>query len=364
MSNIRDERELLAKPGDTISETLTALKMTQAQLAERMGKTPSKINDIISGKEPLTRPTALALEKVLGIDAIFWLNLEMNYREKLSRLDQEEALLECMDWLAIQPTKELKKIGAIKSTKAGAEMANEFLRFYGVASPKQWEALYVNQYANANFRRSETHKTTLGAMAAWLRLGEIGMRGLELQEYDKDTFKDKLPQIKSLIREHPEDFATQLQELCAEAGVAVVYTMSILKAPVSGATRWIGGHPLIQLTDRYKSNDHFWFTVFHETGHIFLHGKKEIFIEDFEGYEQDEEKEKEANQFAIKWLFPADIEAEFTDDIDEKTIRKVARKYNTHPAIVVGRLQHLKKVPYSFGNDLKIKVVLDNVINF
>src|ERR1700727_2151017 len=115
MSNkLKDERELLSKPGDTILETIEYIKMSQAELAERMGKTPSKISDLIAGKEPITMATALQLEKVLGIDAQFWLNREMLYREKLSRLDQEEALTGYMDWLTIQPVKELKKFGYLK----------------------------------------------------------------------------------------------------------------------------------------------------------------------------------------------------------------------------------------------------------
>jgi len=40
------------------------VKMSQSELAERMGRTPSKINDLISGKEPITVATALQLEKV------------------------------------------------------------------------------------------------------------------------------------------------------------------------------------------------------------------------------------------------------------------------------------------------------------
>jgi len=66
-----------------------------------------------------------------------------------------------------------------------------------------------------------------------------------------------------LVKDHPEDYAIQLQAMCMEVGVAVVYTVNLPKAPISGAARWIGGKPLIQMTDRYKTNDHFWFTFFH-----------------------------------------------------------------------------------------------------
>jgi HTH-type transcriptional regulator/antitoxin HigA len=363
IEKLKDEKELLSKPGDTILETLEHIKMSQAELAERMGKTPSKVNDIISGKEPISVNTSLQLEKVLGIDAKFWLNREMLYREKLSRVQQEEALEECESWLASQPVKELKKWGYIKTERTSNAMIDEFLQFYGVAGPAQWESLYVNHFISSDFRKSGAHDTALGSMAAWLRIGEIEMRKFNLVNFSKELFKEHLKEIRKLVRPHPENFATLLQELCLQAGVALVYTMCIPKAPISGAARWVGGNPLIQLTDRYKSNDHFWFTFFHEAGHILLHGKKDVFMEEFDAFTKDEKKENEADEFANKWLLPDEFLEEIPNDITEKVIRKIARQYDTHPAIVVGRLQNKNIVPFWYGKDLKLKVVLDDVIN-
>lgn len=361
MNKLKDERDLLSKPGDTILETIEHIKMSQAELAERMGKTPSKINDLISGKEPITVATAFQLEKVLGIAAQFWLNREMIYREKLSRIEQEEALEQCKDWLKAQPLKELKACGYLKAEKIGPAMADECLKFYGVAAPTQWQALYVDQFVETNFRKSEAHQSTLGALAAWLRIGEIELQKLTLKAYNKDIFRSCLNEIRNLVRSQPEDFAQQLQKYCYDAGVALIYTICIPKAPVSGATRWIGGVPLIQMTDRYKTNDSFWFTFFHEAAHILLHGKKDVFIEDLKETISDPQKEQEADDFANKVLLPEDITKELPDSITEKDIRLIARKYNTHAAIVLARLQHLKILPYSFGNDMKMKVVLKNI---
>ncbi len=363
MSKLKDERELLSKPGDTILETLEHTKMSQVELANRMGKTPSKINDIISGKEPISLTTAFQLEKVLGIDAQFWINREMLYREKLSRLEQEEALEGSIDWLQMQPVKELKACGYLKTKKLGATMAEECLKFYGVAASTQWESLYVDKYVSASFRKSDAHKNTLGGFAAFLRIGEIEMIKRNLVSYDKAAFKQALLEIRDLVRPHPEDFALRLQELCTKAGVAVVYTICIPQAPVSGVVRWIGGNPLIQLTDRYKSNDHFWFTFFHEAGHILLHGKKDVFVENLTEFEGDSQKEVEADNFASKFLLPENAITELPTNITEKDIRNIARKYNTHAAIVLGRLQHLDKIPFSFGNSLRLKVYLDSFIN-
>ncbi|WP_025146871.1 HigA family addiction module antitoxin [Pedobacter jeongneungensis] len=363
-TNSRIERELLTKPGDTILETIEYLKMSQAELAERIGKTPAKVNDLISGKAPITVNTAMQLEKVLGIDMQFWLNREMHYREKLARIEQEEFLEQCLGWLREQPIRELQKFGYIKSEKIGTKMAEECLQFYGVASPIQWEKVYLEDYVHADFRKSDRHSSLLSSMAAWLRIGELRLRNVALPEFSKDTFKLKLKEIRNLIAHQPEDFPYLLKTLCESAGVALIYSHSLPKAPISGAARWVGGTPLIQITDRYKTNDHFWFTFFHEAGHILLHGKKDVFIEDFEGVDNNLEKEKEANDFARDWLLPDSFIDEMDDIYDERTIRRIAKTYSIHPAIVLGRLQNLQKVPHHFGANLKIRINLDYFIEY
>jgi addiction module antidote protein, HigA family len=89
-ANLILTKKLLSPPGDTIQETINAMGMRQNELAERMGKTESKINNIIKGKEPITVSTALKLELVLGIPAKFWLTRETNYREELAGVEQQE----------------------------------------------------------------------------------------------------------------------------------------------------------------------------------------------------------------------------------------------------------------------------------
>ena len=355
---LKAERELLSPPGDDILETIEHIKMSQVELADRLGKTASKVHDLITGKEPITYNTALQLEKVLGIDAQFWLNREMNYRTKLARIEQEEEMEETKEWLQQQPIKELKQCGYIKAERPGAAMVAETLEFYGVVDTDKWQSRYIDEYATAAYRKSEAHQTALGSIAAWLRIGELEMQKLQLPAYDKDSFKNVLEEIKKLVAEHPENFAKQLQQKCSKVGVAIVYTMCLPKAPVSGATRWFRANPLIQLTDRHKTNDHFWFTFFHEAGHVLLHGKKETFFEEYEGYKPNKVKEEEANRFAAKQLLPDKFEDELPFKIIEEDAETIAAKYNTHPAIVIGRLQHMGLVKYTFGNKYKVKVDL------
>jgi HTH-type transcriptional regulator/antitoxin HigA len=359
MTDKKEVNYSISKPGDTIVELLEYHKMTQAELGSRMGKTPSKINDIINGKEPITVNTALLLEKVLGPNpnAQFWLNRETLYREKLARLEEDQQMFQWISWAEQHPLREIKKCGFIIADK-GVEAVKQLLLFYGIASPKQWEIVCKPPNLSVNFRKSSFHQTSISALTAWLRIGELQAKSLRLPLFDKDKFRQILIEVKKLVTAHPENFAVLLRAMCAEAGVAIIYTRCLPKAPINGVARWVNGVPIIQLSDRYKTNDIFWFTFYHEAGHILLHGKKQTFLDSDTSSIVDQEKENEADRFASKYLLDDDFQNQLVFPITVDGIVRLAAIYKTHAGVVLGRLQKLKKVDYSFGNHLKKKISL------
>jgi transcriptional regulator with XRE-family HTH domain len=127
--------------------------------------------------------------------------------------------------------------------------------------------------------------------------------------------------------------------------------------PVSGITKWFGpGRALVMLSFRYKSNDHFWFTLFHELAHLLFHGKKLLFLEGWEDGLQMEQ-EAEADAWASNILIPANE----TKDLkilgdDSVKITEFACRLGIAPGIVVGRLQREGLIPWASGlNHLKVR---------
>jgi len=192
-------------------------------------------------------------------------------------------------------------------------------------------------------------------MSAWLRQGELQAKdeGLKIP-FNEKKLKATLPAMKQLMANDPDDFFFQLKALCRSCGIVLIATPTLPKAPINGATRWLRDTPVIQLSGRYKGYDNLWFNFFHEIGHILLHGKKDIFLENAGISDQDETKEKEADSFASDILLSRDEEYEFlrNSSFSEKVIIEAAKKYNTHPSILVGRLKHLKIMEYWQGQSL------------
>jgi plasmid maintenance system antidote protein VapI/Zn-dependent peptidase ImmA (M78 family) len=351
---------LLSPPGDTIQEHIDFIGMSQAELSERMGRAKEKINDLIKGREPITIPTAFQLEKVLGIPASFWINSEKSFRKELYELQQQEAFEREKHWLAAFPINEMRKFGWLPDTKEKHVLVNNLLKFFSVASTEEWQRIYIDEEVSVAFRISLAHTQSPHAISAWLRKGEIQANEIDLAEFEKKKFKDALAEIKELAFLMPLDYIQQLQNICAKCGVAVVYTQNLPKAPISGAARWFHNKPIIQLSGRFKTNDHFWFTFFHEAAHIILHGKKDIFLENVEGTEINKEKEEEANAFAAKLLLTENELQQIIDaaPLNEEIIQEFSEKFRTPAGVIIGRLQHVKRVPFHFGNSFRQKMDL------
>lgn len=344
-------------PGETLKETLEFLGMTQAKLAERTGRPKKTINEIISGKAAITAETALQLERVLGVPASFWSNLERNYQETLARLKEEKQLLSHKEWLKKFPIATLTRLGWLPKEESPVKKLKSILNFFGVAGVEEWIALW--QSAQATYRASDAFQKNPYAVASWLRQGEIEAQKYECKPYNANSFRASLNEIRALTLEHPDVFEPKMKKLCPDAGVAVVFAPELPGTHVYGATRWLNpANALIQLSLRGKSDDHLWFTFFHESGHILLHGKRDVFIEaKGEGCRETDSNDKDcqADQFAQDFLIPPDKYQTFKKcgQFSLTAIQQFAQELEIAPGIVVGRLQHDKVIPFLKGDSLK-----------
>lgn len=348
-------------PGETLEEKLEELGIGPKEFALRTQKPEKTIAAVLNGTSSITPDMAILFEAATRIPSNFWLRRQLQYDEYLARKKREAIIDESGAWAKKFPVADMMKKGWLSPSKTLREKTIELLTFFGIADQTAWEEYYLHQQLKVAFRISLAHTSDPYAISAWLRKGDLQAAALTAEPYIEKNFKESLPAIKSLMARHPKDFFQQLQQLCLKAGVKVVHTPCLSKAPINGGTRWIHDTPMIQLTGRYKRNDIFWFTFFHEAGHIFLHGKKDIFLEDVEYSDKDMAKEKEADAFAVKWTLSIEEENEILElpKLTEKDIIEFAHQFNTHPGVIMGRLRHKKLHTYLKANHFFEQVDLD-----
>ncbi len=334
--------DYIVTPGDILEETLEAKGIKKREFAERCGRTAKMISEIIAGKAAITPETALQFERVLGVSASLWSNLESKYRLRLAENDEQERLQKHIKILDNFPfMSELINRGFIEQLETSSnktEKLSKLLTFFGVGNV---DALDTRLDTTVSYRKSHVYKSDRYAVNAWLRCGEIKAAEIDTEIYNADKFKDNLRLIKKFIKEPVDTAINKTIEKCAEAGVALVLMPELKGTYLSGAARWLNkDKALIQLSARGKSDDLLWFTFFHEAGHILLHGKKELFVD--EENQVIDQQEKEADEFAQNSLIAKEKWEEFTNWMDwsEVSIRNFANKIDVSPGIVAGRLQH------------------------
>jgi HTH-type transcriptional regulator/antitoxin HigA len=323
--------------------------MTQSDLAIRSGLSLKHVNQIIQGAAPITHETALVLETVTGVSARLWNRLESNYRDRLARMQDRETLESNRDWLQALPIKELRQRGVLSNEGNAGALLQEVCRFFSVANRQSWENVWRQPLAS--FRKSQSFESDVAALAAWLRIGEREAAEIECEPFDARKFRDALQQIRSLTAAPVKEFVPAVVEICAKAGVAVVFVPEIKGTRASGAAYWLTpAKGVIQLSLRHKSDDHLWFSFFHEAGHLLLHSKKETFVTEDHSSAAAED---EANDFAGTHLIPRKFEPELRTLDSEESIRSFAARLGIAPGIVVGRLQKEGLLNWNQRNNLK-----------
>ena len=344
-------------PGEVLAEEIAARGMTQKELAARMGRPAQVINEIIKAKKAVTPDTALGLEKVLGIDAEFWTNLEASYRMTLARIAIRERQMAQEQRLQHYPIRDMIKRQWIEAgrDKSSRLKALQFFLGADVADPRVYQKA-------VGYRVTESALTniSLGALVIWLRKGELEAEQILTAAYDQQSFCQALTQIRTMTGQLPQEFLPKVSSLCAEAGVAFCLVQELPKSGANGVARWLtNSKALIQMSLRHKWADIFWFTFFHEACHLLKHKKQHRFVIDGLADPELKEIECEADAFARDFLIPLQDWNDFTmgRNFTQQSIQAFAQAVNIAPFIVVGRLQKEKLIAYKQFADLKVRYI-------
>lgn len=344
-------------PGDVLSEALSDRGMSQSELARRMDRPTKTINEIVNGKAAITPDTAIQLERALGISARLWNGLETQYREHLAQQRADAELEAAADWAKEFPVRDLIRHGVFAKAPAKGRTVASLLSFFRVSSPAAWERQWLAPAAA--FRNSPTFQSSPKSVAAWLRWGEIEAASSATAPFDAAKFRDAVRQARALTRREPFlQIIERVKELFAAAGVVLVLTPELQGTHLSGAARWLApDRALIQLSLRHKTDDQFWFSLFHEAAHI-LDGKGRDYLDAADADGGSLQAEHEADRFARDTLIPPDAWTAFTSamEVSEDAVRTFAEAQGIAPGIVVARLHREDLLSRSHLTSLKKRI--------
>lgn len=337
-------------PGTTIASALVELGVSPSDFARQVGLQDAEVQQLFAGDLAITVDLARRLAEVVGASTTFWLTREAQYHEDRERVRADR-------WAQELPIAQMTSFGWVAKPTTWQERISLSLEFFDVADVETWEERYDRQVISTHYRTSPSFELEFPATTVWFRAAErvVDARAA-LPEFDRDGFARALSRFRRLTRQRdPEVFVPELVSIGAEHGVHIVVVRAPSGCPASGASRMYNERPLIQLSARYLTDDHFWFTLFHEAGHVVNHSLEQGFIDILET-EDDDVLEQEANDFSTECLLGPDgrqLRQAFQHRWSHREVIREAASLDVAPGVLVGQLQHAGVLPRNHLNRLK-----------
>lgn len=337
-------------PGHFINEQIELRDWTQDDLAEVLGVTIKHVNRILKEKQQLTLDMARKLGEVFDTSAQYWINIDTSYRLWLQqdRTEEEQVADIKAQIFERMPITDMVKKGWLPKYSNLVELEKSVLSFWG------WQKL---NFAELDTKllpcltRKSTAFNQFNASYAitWYQMA----RNIASQQSVGSFSKKKLESLFDKISEYstlPDGINRFIVEL-KKVGVIFFVLPHLQKTYLDGAAFYFNNNPVIVYTARYKRIDNFWFTVAHEIAHILKHLNDETpFILDNLRDGERNHLEDEANTLAAEKLRHPEILHSLEPYLGYLTTNKVeecAETYHIHPAIIIGKLAHDKKISYS-----------------
>lgn len=343
MSNYLEYNDRIAfHPGYYLKEMVEESGLTQEDYAKFLGTTPKNLSILIRGEQSLSIDIATKLSRMYGTTINYWLNLQQTYdamqAEFLSdqELEREREVFKLLDYkyfrdnfgLPDLPRKTDEQIKSIREFLSIASLTVLRKKDLAVSFRSYSDNLSLSNIVNAN---------TMVQIAINIALKTKTVK------FNKRKFEDAVNFALTQTRNH-KGFLPVVRKAFIEAGVVLVVLPNLKNSGINGATKKIDGKILLMVNDRRHFADTFWFTLFHEIGHI-MNGDYGITFKD-----NKNESEDEADLYAQKCLIPQSQYEEFLDShnvFDERTICEFAELIDQDPGIVYGRLQNDGKIDYT-----------------
>ena len=352
-NDLKKKPDWASPPGDTILSILEEREFTIEKFAVLIGESVATAQRILEGVQAIDQSLAHRLALTLGASEAFWLAREYDYRACVSEPKDARvsSLFDLMDQL---PTGDMQKFGWIERTSSKSDKLDECLSFFGVSSLAQWQGRYDGAFQKAAYRQSSKLIACEVATTAWLRQGERETLNDSVDEWSASALEKQIPNIRRLTwYKNPSLFLPKLKKILSECGVKFAIVRAPKGCTASGAVRLLENRvPHLQFSFRYLSDDQFWFSLFHEIGHLLFHFERMPILEN--GDVDESATESEANEFAARVVVPHQYREELYSLGESRfPIIAFARKVGVAPGLIVGQLQHEGLLGYNQMQHLK-----------
>lgn len=341
MSNyIEYDDKIAFHPGYYIKEIVEESGLTQEDFAKRLDTTPKNLSLLIRGEQNLSIDIAMKLSRMTGTSVSYWLNLQNAYDALIAGFKSKEELArerKIFSYLDYKYFREYFNLPDLPRKKD--EQIVQVRNFLNVSTL----TVFKKPDMTVSFRSATGEMSEANIIKANIMVQIATNIALETEapKFDKSLFEEAVRYALTLTKDH-STFYPLIKEAFCKVGVIFVILPNISGSKINGATKKVGNNIMLLVNDRRLNSDTFWFTLFHEIGHI-MNGDYGISFDSESG-----EQEEIADKYAEDMLIPCDQYQQFIAEnrFDIQSIRRFAKRIDRDPGIVLGRLMNDGKVSY------------------
>ncbi|AQL56404.1 HigA family addiction module antitoxin [Abyssicoccus albus] len=339
---LEHDEKIAFHPGSYVSEIMEDMGISQKELAKRLETTPKNICLLVNGNSKMTPEIANRLSTLTGTSIELWLNFQVKYDSLLEEKKSDDKIIKQHDILKLIDYNRLVSFGFVERAPSAKDKIKELCRFLGISSLN-----VLNQRNLAiDFRAAEIkNEKQIINTNIWIQMVTNTLNNKPVLNFDPEKLSNTLQKLRGLTFKEPKEFIPEIEGTLQECGINFVLMPSIPNAQPKGMVMWKDGRIILGMSNKGSFSDMFWFTFFHEIGHVLLHPNKN-FVD--MNHISTETKEKEADEFSKELLIPTDDFESFVAnrDFSLASVKHFADKVGIEKSIVIGRLQSEGYIDY------------------
>lgn len=295
-------------PGKLLLSEINKIGMNQKELAIRTGMSEKHISTVINGNKDISASFARKLDIALGAESGTWAKYQSEYDEYTAKLEEMNGITN--DEISVlKAMKEIidyfLKIGILHNHCGDAEKVIQLRQKLCVNNLTAIPKITYNAAYRAQVKTSTNIDVFI--LFAWQRMCELLTEKVVIDmPFDCQKLQDHIPEIKKQMFElDPNKMVENLKTILADCGIAFEVVRHFRGAPVQGFIKQTeNGKVILCVTIRGKKADKFWFSIFHEIGHL-MGGDLNARFVDFDSVKS--EMENKADQFARDVLIAPEL---------------------------------------------------------
>jgi Zn-dependent peptidase ImmA (M78 family) len=354
------EVDWVSPPSETILRLIYQKEINVHLFRLKIGFSVENFIDFLHDKIDIDAKLASLLSELLGGSQVFWVNRYKQFNEQLEAANK---------LILSENARFLESLSAIRQTSV-----DELLDDFRVSTFDHLVMDYLHS-PKIMYSKSQRIEPSPVNIANWIRNCELVAEKIVVSQpigtFNATVLENSLGEVVALTKVNSVNkVINKLKTILLEAGVVLVLSPSETGNGVSGFTKsLLKKYRLVVVTDRYKNNAAFWFTLLHELAHCILHSISQPIV-----HYSDEEfvlaslptnntyEEDEANGYVEQLLFSQDLMSEMKLACRSyRSIMRLGVKYDISAALLVAQIHRDKLAPYSFYRKVYKKVKFDNI---